>query len=81
MYDYFIVCKKLRIILERKQELITQKNYKLLIAHELKTRWRVNNNLVLPRYSKSKCQNSLIFRGIKLWNVTPNDIKQSTILA
>ena len=45
------------------------------------TRSRVNNKLVIPRYSNSKCQNNLIFRGIKLGNTTPDDIKQSANLA
>ena len=52
-----------------------------LISHEHETRTRVNNKRVLPRYTKSKAQNALIFRGIKLWNKTPNDLKQSAILA
>ena len=81
VYDYFVLCKMYRIIHERKHEHFTIKIDNQVIAHEHETRSRVNNKLVPPRYTKSKCQNALIFRGIRLWNTTPNDIKQSANLA
>ena len=81
VYDYFVLCKMYRIICERKHEHFTLKIDNQVIAHEHETRSRVNNKLVLPRYTKSKCQNALIFRGIRLWNTTPNDIKQSANFA
>ena len=52
-----------------------------LTAHNHERRSGVNNKLVLHQYSKSKCQNALILRGIRLFNSTPNDIKQSANLA
>ena len=67
----------LRIIFERKHEHLTQKSYSQIIAHNHEIRPRVNDKLVFPRYSKSKCQNPLVFRGVKLWHTTPDDIKQS----
>ena len=70
-----------RIICERKHENFNLKIDNHVTAHEHETSSRVNNKLVLPRYTKSKCQNALIFRGIKLWISTPNDIKQSANLA
>ena len=60
-----------RIICERKNKKFTQKIDNQLIAHNHETRSGVNNKLVLPRYSKSKSHNAHIFRGIKLWNITP----------
>ena len=81
VYDYFVLCKMYWIISERKHEHLTLKIDNQVIAHGHETRSGVNNKLVLPRYTKSKCQNALIFRGIKLWNTTPNDIKQSANLA
>ena len=70
-----------RIIHERKHVHFTKKIDNQLFPHNHETRSRVNNKLVMPRYSKSKCQNALIFCGIKLWNTTPDDIKQSANLA
>ena len=61
VYDYFVLCKMFRIICEQKHKHFTQKTYIQLKAHNHKTRSRVNNKLVLPRYSKSNCQNTLIF--------------------
>ena len=65
VHDYFVLWKMFRIIRERKHVHFTQKTYNQLIPKNHKTRSRANNNLVLPRYSKSKYQNALIFRGIK----------------
>ena len=66
-----------RVICDRKQEFFTLKIGMQIIAHEHETRCRVNNKLVFPRYTKSICQNALIFRGIRLWSTTPNDVKPS----
>ena len=68
--------QNVRIVFERKHGHVTQKIDDQLIAHNHETRSIVNNKLVLPRNSKSKCQNALIFRAIKLWNTTPGDIKK-----
>ena len=64
-----------RIISERKREHFTLKVDNQVIAHEHETRSSGNNNLGFPRYTKSKYQKALIFRGIKLWNTTTNYIK------
>ena len=74
VYDYFVLCKTFRTIRKRKHVHFTQKIDNPLIQHNHETRARVNNKLAIPRYSKSKCQNALIFCGIKLWNTTPDDI-------
>ena len=71
----------LRIIRVIKHVHFTQKVDNQLIPQNPETRSRVNNKIVIPRYSNSKCQNALIFRGIKLWSTTPDDIKQSPNLA
>ena len=69
-----------RTIHARKHVHFAQKTDNQLIPHNLETRSRVSNKLEIPRYSKTKCQNDLIFRGIKLWTTTPDDIKQSANL-
>ena len=75
VFDYFVPCKIMRNIRERKHVHFTRKIYNQLVPHNHETRSRVNNKLVIPRYSKSKCQNALIFRRIKLWNTTLDDTK------
>ena len=54
VYDYFVLCEKYRIICERKHEDFTLKIDNQVIAHELETRSRANNKLVLPRIYKVK---------------------------
>ena len=81
LYDYSVLCKLFRIIRERKHVHVTQKIDNQLIPHNHGTRSRVNNKLVIHLYSKSKCQDALIIRGIKLWNTTPDGNKQSANLA
>ena len=66
---------------QRKHFHFTQKMYNQLIPYNRETRSRVNNELVITRYSKSKCRNTLTFRSIMLWNTTPDDIEQTTYLA
>ena len=41
VYDYFVLCRKFRIICKRKHENLIQKNYNQIIAPEHKTRSRV----------------------------------------
>ena len=76
VYDYFLQCEMLRINCEWKHEHLLKKKHNKLSAHDHGTGSIVNNELVLPRYSKSICQNVLMFRSIKLWNVSLNGIKQ-----
>ena len=70
-----------RNIREQKHVHFTQKIDNHLVPHKQETRSRLDNRLVIPRYSKSKCQNPFLFRGIKSWNTTPDDIEQSANLA
>ena len=52
VYVYFVLCKMYRIICERKQEHFTLKIDNQVIINEDETRPRVNNKLVLPRYTE-----------------------------
>ena len=62
-----LFCAKcLGLFLNENMSILLNKIDNPLIAHNHETRAGVNNELVFPRYSKSKCQNGLIFCGIKL---------------
>ena len=39
---------------------------------------RNQNNISLPRYTKSRSQSSFLYQSIKEWNLLPNTIKHST---
>ena len=81
VYGYYALREICRMICERKHQHFTLKAYNQLIAHEHGTRSRVNNKLMFPPFTKSRFQNALMFRGVKSWNTTPNNIKQSGFLA
>ena len=80
VYDYFVLCKMFKIVSENKHPHFTQKIHNQAILHNHETRSNVDNHLVPPRYTKTKCQNSFIFRGIKLWNTTHTEVRQSATL-
>ena len=68
------------IICERKHKYFTRKIDELKIEHHHRTRSNVNNQLTLPRYSQTKCQNSFMFRSTKIWNTLPINIKSTSRL-
>ena len=45
--------------------------------YNYETRFNVLECLGIPRYSRTKCQNSFVFRGIKCWNALNLEIKTS----
>ena len=67
--------KLLSINCKREHEHFTKKIYYQFLAHDLETRSRVNNNLVLPRFPRSKCP--FILRYKYLGNMTQSYISQS----
>ena len=79
--DYFVLCRMFGLICVLKHEQLTKQNFDQNIAHEHERKSRVSNKPLLPQPTKSRCQNALIFRCIKLCYTTPNDIKQSANLA
>ena len=60
---------------ENVSEQFTHKIDNQLIAHNHETTSRVNKKLAVTEYSKAKFQHAPIFRSIKLWNTTPDDVK------
>ena len=57
----YILRKMYRNICERKPKHFTLRSYNQIVAHEHETRTKVNNKLVLPRYTKSTCQKAWYF--------------------
>ena len=45
------------------------------IIHSRATRFQSQNNLFFPKYSTSRCQRSIMFQGVKIWNAIPSDVK------
>ena len=47
----------------------------LIPSHEHVTRQSSNNNLNLPNFLKSRCQQSFLYNAVKFWNVLPVHIR------
>ena len=50
---------------------------KLSQIHFRVTRSSVNNKLYLPRYRSNRLQRSLKYRGVKVWNDVPCNLKKN----
>ena len=43
--------------------------------HRRNTRSVAHNDLHLPKFSTNRCQNSIRYKGVKIWNSTPCDLR------
>ena len=77
IYKYFLLSKMYMIVNKRKHIYFTRKIDELRITHHHRTRSNEDNQLTLPRYSYRKCQNSFLFRSVKIWNTLPNAIRSA----
>ena len=50
----------------------------LSTAHERCTTSKTKQNLYIPKFSTSRCQNSFKYQGSKIWNSVTTDLKQQT---
>ena len=48
-------------------------------VHERCTRSTTKQNLYIPKFSTSRCQNSSKYQGSKIWNFVTTDLKQQTL--
>ena len=51
----------------------------LSTVHERCTRSKTKQNLYIPKFSTSRCQNSFKYQGSKIWNSVTTDLKQQTL--
>ena len=51
------------------------KLYSYFCFVKLYNRQRSNNNLILPIFFKSRCQQSFVYNAVKFWNVLPVHVK------
>ena len=77
VYRIFVLAKTYNIIREGRHEYFSEKFTRLLIPHRYVTRSQLERRFTTPFYVKTKCQNSFLFRSIRLWNRIPNAIKSS----
>ena len=67
-HRYFLLTKMYKVYILNKHEYFVHKLNSMMNDHNHGTRWNANECLGIPQYSRTKCQNSFLFRGIKYWN-------------
>ena len=76
VYIYSILCKMFKGICDGKHLHFIDKMDQHSSAHKYETRSNVGNCFTISLYLKSKCQNSVIYRGIQVWNNIPSHLKE-----
>ena len=74
-YKYFCTINMYKILSLNYHESLATKIYSFQTYHLHQTRAVSSQNLTLPLYYLTKCQNSFIYRGIKFWNIIPSDLR------
>ena len=74
-YRYFCTIKIYKVLRVNNHESLAAKINSFQTYHTHETRAVVNQELTLPYYNRTKCQNSFIYRGIKFWNNTPLELR------
>ena len=74
-YEYFCSINMYRILELNHHNFLAAKVLAYQTHHLYETRLVQNQNINLPFYSQSKCQRSFLYKGIKIWNLLPLNIR------
>ena len=74
-YDYFCSINMYRIIKLNSHEYLAAKIQSWQTSHSHVTRSVQNQELKLPLFKLSKCQQSFLYKGLKTWNLLPPNIR------
>ena len=74
-YMYFCTVNMYKILCLNYHESLATKINSFQTFHLHQTRAVSNQNLTLPLYYLTKCQNSFIYRGIEFWNTIRRDLR------
>ena len=74
-YKYFCCINMYRILKLNNHNYLASKVLSYQTHHLHETRSVHNQNLNLPLFTLTKCQNSFLYKGIKEWNLLPPHIK------
>ena len=74
-YKYFCLIKMYKILRLNNHESLASKIESFQTHHAHDTRAVSHNDLTLPLFRRTKCQNSFVYRGIKFWNSIVPDIR------
>ena len=74
-YQYFCSINMYRILHLNDHRFLATKIYSYQNFHTHETRLVHNQSLNLPLFTLTKCQNSFLYNGIKIWNSLPLQIR------
>ena len=74
-YQYFCSINMYRILQLNNHQFLATKIYSYQTVHSYETRSVHNQNLNLPLFTLTKCQNSFLYNGLKIWNSLPLEIR------
>ena len=75
-YKFFVLMKMYNITIGASHEYFYRQIAELRPIHSYPTRFIMSDSLNLPLYFRTKCQNSFLYRGIKLWNKLPLALRE-----
>ena len=73
-YNYFCAINMYKILRLNNHVALATKINSFQTHHLHQTRAVTNEDLSLPLYRLTKCQNSFIYRGLQFWNSLPSNI-------
>ena len=76
-YDYFSSIKLYKDFNQKTTKYFTDKISAFQSSHNYQTRFRENENLIIPHFTSARGQKSFIFQSIVFWNTLPVSIKNS----
>ena len=76
-YDYFSSIKLYKDFNYQTTKYFTDKILEFQSSHNYETRFRVNGNLIIPRFTSARGQKSFIFQSVVFWNTLPLSLKNS----
>ena len=74
-YNYFCAIKMFKIIRLNEYTSLAAIINSFQTDHTYNTRAVTNQQLTLPLFRSTKCQNSFIYRGIQFWNSIPPNLR------
>ena len=76
-YKFFVLMKMHDITINGNHEYFSNQIIELRAVHSYSTRFSLSDCLNFPLYSRTKCQNSFLYRAIKLWNEIPLALREA----
>ena len=75
IYKYFTLLKLFYMMHSEEENIVKNHLFNSAFNHHYITRFRSNNNIILPFFKKSKSQQCFIYKSVTFWNELPHEFK------